>query len=43
MAKLVTDSEALAKRLAGIPDEVLQALRPALARSVRDLRAMRGR
>lgn len=37
MAKLVTGSEALARRLAGIPDEVLQALRPALARSVRDI------
>ncbi len=37
MAKLVTGSEALAKRLADIPDEVLQALRPALTRSVREI------
>jgi len=36
MVKMVTGSEALAKRLAAIPDDVLNALRPALARSVAD-------
>ncbi|WP_439559900.1 HK97 gp10 family phage protein [Roseinatronobacter sp.] len=39
MTKLVTGSEALAKRLAGIPDEMLIALRPALTRSVADIAA----
>jgi len=37
MAKMVTGSEALAKRLAAIPDDVLNALRPALARSVAEI------
>ncbi len=32
MGKLVTGSEALARKLAGIPAEVLQALRPALSK-----------
>lgn len=39
MAKLVTGSEALARRLAAIPDAVLDALRPALTRSVAEIAA----
>ncbi len=36
---MVTGSEALARRLAGIPAEVLQALRPALTKSVHEITA----
>ena len=39
MAKTVTGSEELARKLAGIPAEVLQALRPALTKSVQEIAA----
>lgn len=39
MARLVTGSEALARRLAAIPDDILDALRPALTRSVAEIAA----
>lgn len=39
MARYVQGSEALAKRLAAIPDEVLDALRPALTKSVHEIAA----
>ena len=39
MGKLVTGSEALARKLAGIPIEVLHALRPALTKSVHEIAA----
>ena len=39
MAKLVTGSEALARRLASIPEVMLDALRPALTRSVAEIAA----
>lgn len=39
MAKMVTGSEELARKLAGIPAEVLQALRPALTKSVHEIAA----
>jgi HK97 gp10 family phage protein len=39
MAKMVTGSEALARKLAAIPSEVLDALRPALTRSVQEIAA----
>ncbi len=39
MAKLVKGSDALAKRLAAIPDQILDELRPALTRSVAEIAA----
>lgn len=39
MGKYVTGSEALARRLAAIPTEVLQAVRPALTKSVNEIAA----
>ncbi|MBL4917451.1 HK97-gp10 family putative phage morphogenesis protein [Szabonella alba] len=39
MPKRVTGSEALAKRMAAIPQSVLEALRPALTRSVQEIAA----
>lgn len=39
MGKFVTGSEALSRRLAAIPAEVLQAVRPALTKSVHEIAA----
>lgn len=39
MGKLVTGSEALARKLVAVPAEVLQALRPALTKSVHEIAA----
>ena len=39
MSKFVQGSEALARKLAAVPAEVLQALRPALTRSVHEIAA----